>query len=160
MIFNLNKLNQVALVVKDLKKSLQIYWDELGIGPWKIWKWIPDNTRSTTYHDAPVKHRFRTAETMVGNVCLELAMHIEGTTIYRDFLEKKGEELHHIEYISNDIERIFQEFQKRGIDVIQRGKVKDDSYYYFDTESIFGVIIEVSTDYGWRPPDEIYPHNK
>jgi len=157
MILNLNKVSQVAIVVKDIEKSMKFYWEELGMGPWNIWHYGPTTTRETTYHGQPVKHEFVGAETMVGDLNIELLMHVSGSSIYRDFLDKNGEGLHHVAYATNDIGSALERFKKMGIGVIQSGKVEKDSWYYLDTESKFGIIIELFTNYGFRPPDRVYP---
>ena len=96
MIFDLNKVSQVAIVVNDIDKAMKFYWEELGVGPWKIWEYGYPLTRDMTYRGKPVNHRFEGAETMLGGMGFELVMPLEGETIYKDFLDKKGEGLHHI----------------------------------------------------------------
>ncbi len=157
MIVNLNKISQIAIVVRDIEKSMKFYWEELGIGPWNIWDYGPNTTRETTYHGKPVKHEFIGAETMIGDLNTELLMPVSGNSIYKDFLDKKGEGLHHIAYTSDNIDADLEKFKKMGVAVLQSGKVEKDSWYYLDTEAKFGIIIELLTNYGFRPPDRAYP---
>ena len=35
------EINQIGVVVKDLKKALENYWKTLGIGPWRIHTFAP-----------------------------------------------------------------------------------------------------------------------
>jgi len=157
MIFNYNKVSQVGVVVRDLEKSMKLYWEEFGIGPWNIWTFAPPVTRDTTLYGKPVKHKFRIAETMIGDLCMELIVHLDGESIYKEFLHKRGEGLHHIQYMTNEIEEALAKFRKAGIAIIQSGKVEKDSYYYLDTESRFGIIIELATNFGFIPPERTYP---
>lgn len=157
MILNLNKVSQVAIVVRDIDKAMKFYWEELGVGPWRIWEYGSPLTREMTYRGKPAKHRFVGAETMVGGMGFELVMPLEGETVYKEFLDKKDEGLHHIAYTTNDIDSVLEKFRKAGIGVLQSGKVAKDSYYYVDTGSICGTIIEFYTDFGFRPPDRVYP---
>ncbi len=157
MILNMNKVAQVAVVVKDIDKAMKLYWEELGIGPWKIWDYCPPLTTEMTYRGKHAVHKYVGAETMIGDLNFELLMHQEGETVYKDFLKKNGEGLHHIAYVTNDIDAALEKFRKMGIEAIQSGKVGIDSYYYLDTESRFGVMIELYTDHGFRPPDRVYP---
>ncbi len=90
---------------------------------------------------------------MVGRMGFELVMPLEGETIYEEFLDKKGEGLHHIAYTTNDIDSVLEKFRKAGIGVLQSGKVTKDSVLLLDTEGTFGTVIELYTDYGFRPPD-------
>jgi methylmalonyl-CoA/ethylmalonyl-CoA epimerase len=158
LIFNFDKVSQVGIVVRDLEKCMKSYWEEFKIGPWKVWTFAPPVTSETTLYGKPVQHAFRIAEAMVGDLCLELIEHLEGETIHKEFLDKRGEGLHHIQYIRNDIEPALERFRKLGIGVIQSGKVAKDSYYYLDTESRFGIIVELATNFGdFIPPERMYP---
>ena len=157
MIFDLKKISQVGLVVKDIEKSMKYYWEELGIGPWKIWTYASPTTRETTYRGKLVEHKFIGAETMVGDLNVELIQHLEGETIYKEFLDKKGEGVHHVAYVTNEIDDALNRFKKMGIEVIQSGKVSKDAYYYLDTESRYGIIVEFYTDHGSIPPERTYP---
>ena len=94
---------------------------------------------------------------MVGDLCVELIEHLEGETIYKEFLDKRGEGLHHIQYMTNEIEEALEKFRKAGIGIMQSGKVEKDSYYYLDTESRFGIIVELATNFGFIPPERTFP---
>lgn len=157
MIFKFDKVHHLGVVVRDLEKSVKSYWEEFGIGPWNIWTYAPPLTRETTFFGKPVEHKFRIAETTIGNLNLELMMHLEGDTLYKQFLARNGEGLQHIGYATNDIESALQNCRKAGIGVIQGGKFGKDSYYYLDTEAKFGITMELITTYYDIPPQRIYP---
>ncbi len=158
MISRFDKIHHFGVVVSDLEKSMKSYWEELGIGPWNIWTYAPPLTRETTFLGKSVEHKFRIAETTIGHINLELMMHLEGDTLYKQFLAKNGEGLQHIGYGTNDIEPVLENFRKAGIGVIQSGKFGKDSYYYLDTESKFGIVMELITTYYDIPPERIYPN--
>jgi methylmalonyl-CoA/ethylmalonyl-CoA epimerase len=157
MIFKLDKIHHFGVVVSDLEKSVEHYWEELGIGPWNIWTYAPPLNKETTFYGKPVEYKFRIAETTIGNVNLELMMHLEGETLYKQFLARHGEGLQHIGYATNDIESALQNLKEAGISVIQGGKYGKDSYYYLDTESKFGFVMELVTTYYDIPPERTYP---
>lgn len=157
LIFNFQKVAQVGIVVRDLEKSMKAYWEEFRMGPWKIWTFAPPVTRETILYGKSVQHKFRIAETMAGDLCVELIQHLEGETIYKEFLDKRGEGLHHIQYMTNEIEETLEKFRKAGIGIMQSGKVEKDSYYYLDTESRFGIIVELATNFGFIPPERTFP---
>jgi hypothetical protein len=94
---------------------------------------------------------------MVEDVSVELIEHMKGETIYKEFLEKHAGGLHHLKYIAADPEGILEEFKKEGIDVLQSGRVGKCSYYYLDTQSRLGFILEVCIGQPDRPPDRIFP---
>jgi len=157
MIIKFDNISQVAIVVRDLDKTVKYFWKELGVGPWKIWYMNPKTVNDMTLHGKPSKHSFRIAEAMVDDVSMELIEHLEGETIYKEFLEKHGEGIHHLKYIAKDPEAILEKFKKEGIGILQSGRVGKCSYYYLDTQSKLGFILEVCIGQPDRPPDRIYP---
>jgi len=110
-----------------------------------------------TFHGKPSKHSYKIAEAMVGDVSIELIEHLEGETIQKEFLDKRGEGLHHLKYTAENPEPILKKFEKAGMVVLQSGKIGKGSYYYLDTESNLGFILEIATGQPAKPPDEIYP---
>ena len=46
-------INQVALVVKDLQKVMENYWNILGIGPWDVYSWEAPLTYDRKYYGRP-----------------------------------------------------------------------------------------------------------
>jgi catechol 2,3-dioxygenase-like lactoylglutathione lyase family enzyme len=155
MIFNLNKVNHVGFVVRDLEASMKSYWEAFGIGPWKITSYGAPITTDNTFHGKPVKHRYIVGEALGGG--FEIMQRLEGETVYKEFLEKKGVGLHHIAYLTNDIEPVLAKVKEAGIEVVQSGRYGKDSYHYLDTEPKFGFMIELVTDHGWMPAEKWYP---
>ncbi|MBS7654511.1 VOC family protein [Candidatus Bathyarchaeota archaeon] len=158
MFFRFDKISQVALVVKDLHKSIKSLWEDLGIGPWKIWTLTPENTE-TILHGRRCKSSFRVGIAKIGDISFELVQPFGGESIVQEFLDKRGEGLHHLKYAVENPETILENFKKEGVLILQSGKIGDSSFYYLDTESKFGFILELSTGQALRmkPPDELYP---
>ena len=75
--------------------------------------------------------------------------------IYDEYLEQKGEGLHHVKYYYKDCQKVIQEFEKKGIPVIQSGKFDEDEYYYLDTLKHYGMMIEIGNGGKIRPPERI-----
>ena len=155
MIFNLDKVNHVGIVVKDLDAAMKLYWEAYGLGPWKVTSYGPPSTTDNTFRGKPVKHRYIVAEGLRGSV--EIIQHLHGDTVYKEFLQKKRIGLHHIAYLTNDIEPVLAKVKEAGIKVIQSGRYGEDSYHYLDTERKFGFMIELVTDHGWMPAERWYP---
>jgi hypothetical protein len=152
----LKNVVQVCAVVKDLQSAMERYWS-LGIGPWNIYTLAPPLLRETTMHGKPAKYSHKVAVTMIGNTQFELIQPLEGPTTYRTFLERRGEGLHHIKEKVDDIPATIAEFKKKGIEVIQSGKIDEDEFYYLDTESTLGFYYELG-NMGWvRAPEARYP---
>jgi hypothetical protein len=54
-------INQVALVVKDLQKVMENYWNILGIGPWDVYSWEAPLVCDRKYHGGPAWAREKIA---------------------------------------------------------------------------------------------------
>jgi hypothetical protein len=159
MIVEFNKLSQVAIVVRDLKVSMKHFWEELGVGPWKVWRFGPHNLTDMTLRGQPAEYSFIVGMAYVGDVSIELVQHLEGNSIFREFLTKKGEGVHHLKCTSPDAESIVQRFTQEGGKVLQSARIGGAAFHYLDTESKLGIILELATGRALRdrPPDEVYP---
>ena len=116
------RVDQVALVVKDLERTALDYWNILGIGPWDIYEWTPPLVYDRKYRDKPVWGRDRIAITDVGGVQLELCQPVEGESIYRDFLDEHGEGLHHLNFVIDDVDETAEILAKQGFPSLQSGR--------------------------------------
>ncbi len=151
------KIMQIAHIVKDLEKTIKQYNECLGAGSWDIYKFEPPLLRDSMYRGKPSDHTFLVAITWMGEMQIEVMQPLTGYSIYDEFLEKKGEGLHHVKEFSSDCEKTLMEYSKKGIEVIQSGKIDEDEFYYLDTESRLGIIWEIGNAGKVRPPSRRYP---
>ena len=140
-------INQVALVVKDIEKTVEDYWKILGIGPWNIFPWEAPTVFDRKYYGKPTQAKEKIALAQVGAVQLELVQSVEGNSIYQDFLTEHGEGLHHVAICVDDLDAARAEFLRRGFESIQGGPIpglnRDGSFEYFDARRDFGTVIEL-----------------
>ena len=115
-------INQVAIVVKDIQKTVGNYWNILGIGPWDIYEWELPLTYGRTYHGKPAWARERIAVADVGGVQLELCQPVEGNSVYQDFLDDHGEGLNHINFLVDDVDETAKILIEQGFSSIQSGR--------------------------------------
>jgi hypothetical protein len=81
----------------------------------------------------------------VGNSQIELIEHISGRSIYKEFLDRRGEGLHHLGFIVPDHEKVIADFAANGFPVIQSGRIGNNpgvKFAYFDTEAVIGAVME------------------
>lgn len=155
------EISQVAVVVKDLKTTIENYWKMLGLGPWSIYTFAPPAMTEMIIRGKPTEYSMTFAETTVGGVIIEVVEPLEGPSIYREFLEQKGGGPHHIAcYKVPDVREALGNFKKMGVDVLQSGKFDEVEFYYLDTEKTLGVITEIVKDGKIRPPEAWYPAKK
>ena len=146
--FKLGKIAHVCLVVEDIDKTVQAYYRDLGLGPWRIITYGSAECKNGgTYRGEPGQFRMRFAMTDVSGLMLELVQHLEGRTIYKDFLEKQGEGVHHIGVVVPELDEAVAQFEAMGFKAIMTadgfGKSEDGRFAYMGTEGELGTIYEL-----------------
>jgi len=153
---------QVALIVEDLDRAVEDYWQLFGIGPWHIYTYGKPLVKRMTYHGEPSEYRMRIALSYLGPLRIELIEMIEGDTVYADFVEEHGYGVHHFGVLVEDVEAAIAEAEAAGLAMTQDGagfgRDGDGHYAYLDTEDKIGVTIElIERPKGRMPPERIYP---
>jgi catechol 2,3-dioxygenase-like lactoylglutathione lyase family enzyme len=154
----MERISHISIVVKDLQKSMEGFRSILGIGPWSIIGTLePPHLTNIRVRGKETKHSMKIAQAKVGEMVLELIQPLEGESVYKEFLEEKGEGVHHIAFHEpGKEEEILKEFERMGIKVLQSGSYKGVRWYYMDTEKILGLVCEM--EFGEAPESEAtYP---
>jgi catechol 2,3-dioxygenase-like lactoylglutathione lyase family enzyme len=129
-------INQIAIVVEDLEQVAENYWNILGIGPWAIYAWEYPPVYDRTYHGRTVWAREKIALAQVGKVQLELVQPVEGPSIYADWLNERGEGLHHMNFLVDDVDQAVSVLTDQGFESLQGGKFgpreQKGAYNYVD----------------------------
>jgi catechol 2,3-dioxygenase-like lactoylglutathione lyase family enzyme len=147
-------IDQVGLVVHNIEKSLEHYTTMFGIGPWQIYTFQPPLVTDMTFRGKPAIYRMKIALTMLGSVMLELIEPLEGENIYKEFLDARGEGVHHIGCYIDNLDQGVQAMEQVGIKVLQSGRFVDGGYAYLDTEKSLGIIFELIQMPSQMPPAE------
>ncbi|MFC1958138.1 VOC family protein [Chloroflexota bacterium] len=134
---------QICVVVRNLQKSMELYWDVFGIGPWRILTFKPPTMTNTKVRGKPVTYSMKLGLAQIGNIQWELIQPLTGQSIYKEFLDQKGEGLHHIACDVGDYDKAVANLQKHGIDILMSGDLPGESYAYMDTEKCLGAIFEI-----------------
>ncbi|MEM2211401.1 MAG: VOC family protein [Nitrososphaerales archaeon] len=159
----LKEISQIGIVVKNIKNAMKYYWEMFSIGPWRVYTYKPPKLTETIVRGKFEPYSMRLAFTMVGPLMLELIEPLEGNSIYKEFLNERGEGIHHIaSYAIEDIDKALANLEKEGIKVLQSGKYHDEKFEaffaYLDTEDKLGYVVELVKLKGERPkPEEVYP---
>ena len=67
----------------------------------------------------------------------------EGESIWREFLNTRGESVHHLGVFVSDLDKEITNYQKNGIGILQTGENERVKLAYMDTEKISGIIVEL-----------------
>jgi hypothetical protein len=149
-------IQQVCLVVKDLKKTVEAYWNILGVGPWTIFDFGPDQLSDFKYYGKKTESKIRTAVVQAGPIELELIEPVAGDTIHRDWIKEHGEGLHHMKFLTEDldIDQVEKTSTAQGFPSIQDGHFGPDGklhFCYFDMRKPLHAIWETSNRTGGDP---------
>ena len=156
-----NQFLQVCVVVNDLQKAMERYWNLFGIGPWRIYNYAPPYLTNTTVRGAEVTFSMKLAVAQIGAVEWELVEPMEGPSIYKEFMAQKGEGLHHVAFDVDDFDEAVSALAGDGISIQMSGTTQaGNSFAYMDTEKDIGAIVELfKRPEGWQrpPPDATWP---
>ncbi len=140
-------IDQIGIVVRDLRGMVALLEQILGITGFRIMEWpIEGIDPESTYHGEPGDFRLLLGFATIGKTQIELVQPLEGQNIYSDFLEEHGPGLHHFRLTVPDFEERIQDLEERGIEKIASGTGvhKGSKWAYFDTTKMLeGVIIEL-----------------
>jgi methylmalonyl-CoA/ethylmalonyl-CoA epimerase len=145
---------QLALVVRDLERAVDGMDALLGAGPWRGYVFDADTVEGREYRGQPADWAVR----LVLNdrrPQFELIESMAGPNIYSDWLEDRGESLHHIAYAVASVEEATSQMTAAGHPVIQSGHSfgaeRDGAFAYYDTAEALGFIIEAVEPPGGLP---------
>jgi len=99
------EIQQVCIVVNDLQKTIEAYWNILGIGPWAILEFESSRIPDVTSYGKPTWSKYQAAIAQAGPVELKLCETIEGVPLFQGWIDEHGEGLHHLNFISEDVAR-------------------------------------------------------
>ncbi len=158
------QIQQIAWLTRDLEKSMQAWIDTLRVGPWRVFRFTEKTVKNLQIGGKLVEEpfEFRIAITFVGNMEIELIQPVRGPMIYEDYLNRRGEGLHHIkEKIADDqIGKVVEDYAAKGVAVTQTGWFVKDVHFYLDTEPKLDFVYELGNcPYQELPPEmvTVYP---
>jgi len=129
----------IGVVVKDMDRTIQLLSSTFGIGPWNTWeRRYPEE--QITVGKGPFS--YRVAFAALGPIELELIEVLEGSTIHADFLNTRGEGIHHIGFRVSDLQKPVTALQQQGIDVLQSAFREGGRYAYMDPTEFGGIMFE------------------
>ncbi|MFC1930776.1 VOC family protein [Chloroflexota bacterium] len=158
-------VQQVCLVVKDLQKTIEAYWNILGIGPWAIFESGSPEVTDLKYHGKQIWSRHKVGVSQAGLVELELIEPLYGPSVYQDWIDEHGEGLHHCKFLVKDlnVDRTVAEMEAQGFPCIfsmHWGENPRIRSVYFDTAKPLRCIWETSNRTGGIPQGAtIYPED-
>ena len=138
-----NVVCQVGLVVRDVERSLAACSQVFGLPEPEVIVTDGQETAHTRYRGEPTDARAKLAFFNMGQVSLELIEPIGGPSTWQEFLDEKGEGVHHIAFFVKDTDQVVASLEGNGIAVVQQGDYTGGRYTYVDSAPALGVILEL-----------------
>ena len=135
-------VQQVCIVVKDIDRAIEYYTSTFGMGPFSV---LDVDMEGVLLRGKPISAKIKVAFADSGPLQIELIQPVEGKSIYTEFLDSKGEGLHHLAFQVDDLDALLAELSKEGIEPIwhQRLPQFGIAFAYLNTDRIGGVIFEL-----------------
>ncbi|MCL2444455.1 MAG: VOC family protein [Treponema sp.] len=146
-----NDIIQIGLIVKDVEKTKKKWAAFFGVP-------VPPTIDAGNYEITQTKYKGKPAPKAKclmaffdagPNMQLELIQPNGEKSTWQDFLDKKGEGIHHIAFKVKGTKKVLETCEKEGIKCVQQGKYGDagGEYAYLDTAKDFKCIIETLESY-------------
>ncbi len=139
------KFAHVALVVKDMDKAAR-YFEALDAGPFPPFlggTGMSFSGKTVRGEPSDYDMDLRIGRGDIGGMKIELIQPLKGRSIYDEFLEEKGEGLHHLAFMVDDVDAEIADMEKSGFKVIQTGAMPNTKWAYLEHEDSSGLLIEL-----------------
>jgi methylmalonyl-CoA/ethylmalonyl-CoA epimerase len=134
---------QVAIVVKDIEAKSAAWAKVLGVD---VPKWsLTDGPEKShiQYMGGPTEARAKLAFFRLGQVSLELIEPVGRPSTWGQFLDEKGEGIHHIAFNVKGMDGVIARLEANDISLVQRGDYTGGCYAYMDGAASLGAILEL-----------------
>jgi methylmalonyl-CoA/ethylmalonyl-CoA epimerase len=128
-----NKVSHIGIAVKDLQASMELFSRLFGKDPDHLEE-VPDQ-------------KVKTALFTFGSSSIELMQEADSSSPVARFLEKRGEGVHHVSFVVDNIEQELARLKGAGFQLIdERPRVGADGFLvaFLHPQSTNGVLIEIS----------------
>jgi catechol 2,3-dioxygenase-like lactoylglutathione lyase family enzyme len=143
--FPTKRLHHVGIVVKDLEKAIAQF-EALGFGPFMF----DDEHRTFAIdftgelHGEPAEWTTLISNAKMGEVELELLEPVAGNQALKETLDAEGEGLHHIGWLTTDLQGDMERAQAAGAKVWTSSIVPGQpGFCYFEGSEIGNLAIEL-----------------
>jgi catechol 2,3-dioxygenase-like lactoylglutathione lyase family enzyme len=130
--------DQICIVVKNIDEAIKYYSSIFGWGPFFVREL---QANESIYNGKLCCDHLKIALALSGLIEIELIQVIEGETPHSDFLKEKGEGVHHLRFLVDNMEDTLSKLAEDGIEPIWRRP--GGSAVYLNSESVGGVTFEL-----------------
>ena len=128
----ITKIDHIGIAVNNLKESIKIYRDILGL--------------ECKGAEEILDQKVIVATFLVGNVKVELVQPTHLDSSMRKFIDKRGEGMHHIAFMVDNIDKSLKELSEKGVKLIdEKARIGADGarIAFIHPKDMNGVLIEL-----------------
>ncbi len=136
--------HHMGIVVRDMEKTIRFY-QSLGMGPF-----VPEppvRMIKKLYRDelsTPTTGKVKVLIGYMGSIRLQLVQPIEGQSMFQEFLDAKGEGVHHYAFLVDDIEKVEGDLVKKETKILSSARIEGGGgHVIIDSAKIGGILIEL-----------------
>jgi methylmalonyl-CoA/ethylmalonyl-CoA epimerase len=135
-----SKFLHVGLVVKDLDIVVDRL-QSLGVGPFGPLS-LPPLTEKQLYRGEPCEIEVQARKASVGDFELEIFEPADSKSPQKEFLDNKGEGIHHLAFAVDDLDKYLASWADAGCEIILSAKCQGGQAAYLDLGT-GGIIVEL-----------------
>ncbi len=134
------KIHQLGHVYRDIEKQAKIMESTYGFPKFTI---SDAPNLEIIYRGKKSVMDIKFGFSRLLNTQVELIQWNGGECIYKEFINEGKEGLHHLGVYVEDLQLYIDDFQKKGIEVLESGVMGSLNLAYMDTEKSFGILLEL-----------------
>lgn len=134
---------QVGIVVKDIEAARKAYAELFDIPVPSYIVTDKVDIAHTEYKGAPTPARAKLAFIDLGQVQLELIEPIGGPSTWQEFLETRGEGVHHLAFQVKDMDEVIDGLEVKGHKLEQKGDYSGGRYAYINGGQKLKLVLEL-----------------
>lgn len=132
---------QLGYVVRDIDRACQFYEATYGVGPFTV---IPEvDMDGALLRGQPVETGIKVAFAKSDKVEIEFIQPLRGKNLYTEFLDAKGDGIHHLGFLVDDMDAWKAQFAARGFEPVFHRDMGVMEFAYFDTSEVGGLMLEL-----------------
>ena len=136
---------QVCVVVRDLDATMKKYVELAGIGPWAIFDFGPPDVTNIVVRGKPASFRVKLALTWTKDRMWEIIQPVEGPSPYQEFLDQRGEGVHHVlvQHADTKFDEVVERFRSRGCEALMTFSFRGTRFAFIDATTDLKMYLEI-----------------
>lgn len=136
-------VTQIGIVVRDIDRTAVELARTFGVPVPEIRQSSGHEPHRAQYRGRPIETRPRLAFVQFGDTQIELIEPDDNPSTWREFLDTRGEGVHHIAFFVSGINEHVAALDAMGLPLVQRGEVPGGYYAYLDAGPALKTIVEL-----------------